>query len=321
MSVKVLALAEHKNEKLSHVSFELFSVARKIGGELTTMILAENAAELAKELAAHGGGKVAAVSNPGFKYFNDSVYCKAITELIGKYQPNLVLIPATFYGKALAARLAAANGAAMVSDITGLAAEGDRIVFTRPSYGGNVIANVAGVSGKLTVATVRPKVFDESREGAGEVISETVSDAVFNVKSSVKEMVVESGQSVNITEADVIVAAGRGIRGPENLALVEGLAKAVGGAVGASRAIVDAGWIQYRFQIGQTGKTVNPKLYFALGISGAIQHLVGMQTSRTIVAVNRDKEAPIFKIASYGIVGDLFEIVPALTRKFESVRS
>ncbi len=321
MSARVLSIAEHKNGKLSHISYELISVAKKIGGELMTAVMAENASDMANDLAAHGGGKVLSVSNAGFKYFNDSAYCKAVTELISKHQPTLVLVPATFYGKALGGRLAAANGAAMVSDITGITADGDNVVLTRPSYGGNVIANITGTSGKLTIASIRPKVFDESKEGAGEVVEESVSEAVFDVKSAIKDIVVESGQSVNLTEADVIVSVGRGIRGPENLALIENLAKAVGGAVGASRAIVDAGWIQYRHQIGQTGKTVNPKLYFALGISGAIQHLVGMQTSRTIVAVNRDKDAPIFKIASYGIVGDLFEIVPALTKKFESANA
>ena len=206
----------------------------------------------------------------------------------------------------------------MASDITGLKADGDKITVTRPAYGGNVLVDLGNKEGKIFFMTVRPKVFNEATGGDGEVVAETVADTAFEAKTEVKENVVDSGQSINLTEADVIVAAGRGIRGEENLPVIQKLADAVGAGIGASRAIVDTGWIAYSHQVGQTGKTVNHKLYFAIGISGAIQHLVGMQTSKTIVAINRDKDAPIFNIASYGIVGDLFEIVPALTEKFES---
>jgi electron transfer flavoprotein alpha subunit len=318
MSVKILTVAEQKNGKLSNVSYELISVAKKIGGEIMTACLAESADGIAGELAARGGGRVLAVSNPTLKYFNDDIYAKVISELIKKHQPQLVIGPATFYGKALFGRLAALNDGAMVSDITALNPDGDTITATRPTYGGNIIADISGDGGKTLFVTVRPKIFDKSKDGDGEVVAEAIDASFFESKAEVKEMVVDTGQSVNLAEADIIVSAGRGIRGEEHLPLVQKLANALGAALGASRAIVDTGWIAYSHQVGQTGKTVNPKLYFAIGISGAIQHLVGMQTSKTIVAVNRDKDAPIFNIASYGIVGDLFEIVPALTAKFEA---
>ncbi|MEW5922491.1 MAG: electron transfer flavoprotein subunit alpha/FixB family protein [Candidatus Zixiibacteriota bacterium] len=319
MPVKVLTIAEQKDGKLSNISFELISVAKKTGGEIMTACLGEAAETLAGALASHGGGKVLAVSNPALKYFNDEIYAGVISALIKKYQPQLVIGPATFYGKALMARLAAVNDGAMASDITGINANGEVITITRPAYGGNVIVDlVSNANRKPFFITVRPKVFEESKGGDGEVAAETMDGGLFQSKANVKEMIAETGTSINLNEADIIVSAGRGIRGAENLPLIQKLADSLGAAVGASRAIVDAGWIEYRFQVGQTGKTVNPKLYFAIGISGAIQHLVGMQTSKTIVAVNRDKDAPIFNIASFGIVGDLFEIVPALTAKFEA---
>lgn len=317
MAIKVLTVAEQKDGKLSNISFELISVAKKVGGEIMTACLGDAAETPAGTLVSHGGGKVLTVSNPALKYYNDEVYARVITSLIKKYQPQLVIGPATFYGKALLARLAALNDGAMASDITAIRAEGDVITVTRPAYGGNVIVDLAkNADGKAFFITVRPKVFEESKEGDGEVVAETIDAALFQSKVTVKEMITETGTSVNLNEADIIVSVGRGIRGHENLPIIQKLADSLGAAVGASRAIVDAGWIEYRYQVGQTGKTVNPKLYFAVGISGAIQHLVGMQTSKTIVAINRDKDAPIFNIASFGIVGDLFEIIPALTAKF-----
>ncbi|MEW6411598.1 MAG: electron transfer flavoprotein subunit alpha/FixB family protein [Candidatus Zixiibacteriota bacterium] len=315
--MKIFTIATQKDGKLLAASYELIEAAKSLGGEVFTAILAEDAKPMASDLAARGGGKVLAVSAPQFRYFNDDIYVKTLSQLIAKYSPDVIIGSASFYGKALFARLAAAMDAPMVSDITALTLKGDKLTATRPSYGGSVIAEVVNNSDKPFLATVRMKVYPESKDGAGEVVEERVDGSVFESKMVVKEAKVESSGAVNLTEADVIVAAGRGLKGGENLPMVQDLANVLKGAFGASRAIVDAGWTAYSNQVGQTGKTVNPKLYIAVGISGAIQHLVGMQTSRTIVAVNKDKDAPIFNIATYGIVGDAFEIVPALTKKFK----
>ena len=316
--MKILAVALQKDGKLVPSSFELIEVAKSLNGELTSLILAENAGPLAEELASRGGGKVLAVSNPSLKYFNDEIYVKVIKALSSKYSPDLVLGTASFYGKALFGRLAASCHGAMVSDVSSIATNDDKLVATRLTYGGSVVSKVGKNAEGPFFVTVRPKIYAESKDGAGEVVEESVDSSTFEARMTVKEMKLESGGAVSVTEADVIVSAGRGIKGPENLPMMQELANSLGAALGASRAIVDAGWIPYSHQVGQTGKTVNPKLYMAVGISGAIQHLVGMQTSGTIVAVNKDKEAPIFNIANYSIIGDAMELVPALTKKFKA---
>ncbi|UCG62428.1 MAG: electron transfer flavoprotein subunit alpha/FixB family protein [Candidatus Zixiibacteriota bacterium] len=317
--MKIFTVALQKDGKLLAGSYELIEAAKSLGGEIYTAILAEDASSLASELASRGGGNVLVVSHPQLKHYNDDVYVKVLSSLIAKYSPNVVLGPASFYGKALFGRLAAAMDAPMASDVTAISQNGDSLTATRPSYGGSVIAQVANAdSSKPFFVTIRMKIYPESKDGAGEVVQESVDEALLTSNMTIKEVKAESAGSVNLTEADVIVSAGRGIKGTENIPMVKDLANVLKGAFGASRAIVDAGWTEYSNQVGQTGKTVNPKLYIAIGISGAIQHLVGMQTSKTIVAVNKDKDAPIFNIATYGIVGDAFEIVPALTEKFKA---
>ncbi len=316
--MKILTVALQKDGKLASASFEAIEAARSLGGEIYTAVLAAETGPLAEQLTRRGGGKVLAISHPALGFYNDEIYTRVLTELIGKYQPELVLGPATFYGKALFSRLAACNGGCMASDATGLTLDNNKLVVTRPSYGGSVITSLTADNGQPFFVTLRPKIYPEAAEGTGEIVNEVVAPSCFQTATTVRETKVESGGTLNLAEADVIVSAGRGIKGPENVKLVQDLANALGAAFGASRAIVDAGWTQYSFQVGQTGKTVNPKLYVAVGISGAIQHLVGMQTSKTIVAINKDKDAPIFNIANYGIVGDLFEVVPALTKKFQA---
>ncbi len=315
--MKTLIVALQKDGKLISSSLELIEAAKSLGGEILTAILAEHAEQLASELASRGGGKVLAVSDARLKYFNDELYTRVIGELIEKYNPDVVLGTATFYGKALFSRLAAAIGGPMASDAVKIALEGDQLVVTRPHYGGAVLSDLVNNDGKPFFVTLRPKVYPESKDGSGEVVTETVSAVGSETRMTVKEVKSEAGGTVNLTEADVIVSAGRGLKGAEHLGMVKELASVLGGAFGASRAIVDASWTEYANQVGQTGKTVNPKLYIAIGISGAIQHIVGMRSSGTIVAVNKDKDAPIFSIANYGIVGDAFEIVPALTKKFK----
>ena len=317
--MKILNVALQKDGKLVGSSFELIEAAKQLGGEIYTVVLAEDASNIANDLASRGGGKVLAVSDSSLKYFNDEIYVKVISSLVEKYSFDLILGSATFYGKALFSRLAATLDAPMVSDATNIALESDNPVVTRPSYGGSVIAEVVAKENSSPLCvTLRMKIYPESTEGNGEVITESVDSSLFKAGTTVKEMKVESAGALNLTEADIIVAAGRGLKGAENLTMIQDLADSLGGAMGASRAIVDAGWIAYSHQVGQTGKTVNPKLYIAVGISGAIQHLVGMQTSGYIVAVNKDKDAPIFNVSTYGIVGDALEIVPVLTNKFKS---
>lgn len=315
--MKVLIIALHKNGKPISGAYELIQAAKAVSNELYTIVLGEEATGPAQALASRGAGKVLAVSKPIFKYFNEEAYVCAISEVISKYRPEIVLAPATLSGKAMMSRLAALNGGCMASEATGLAVEGGQIVATRSHYGGSVVSKLTKNGATPFFVSIRLKVFPESREGTGEVINEIIDDSKIVAKSKVIESKIEAQGEVSLTEADVIVSAGRGIKGPEHVPIILELAKAVGGAFGASRAIVDAGWVPYSHQVGQTGKTVNPKLYIAVGISGAIQHLVGMRTSGTIVAINKDKDAPIFNVSNYGIVGDAFEIVPALTAKFK----
>jgi len=316
--MKVIAVALQKEGKLASVSWELLEAAKTLNGELYTVIMAEQAEPLASELASRGGGKVLAVSHPSLRYYNDEIYADVLTTLLAKYPPDVVLGPATFYGKALFARLAAKNHAPMASDVSELALQDGKVVVTRSHYGGSVVSRIVADSDRPFFVTLRPKIYPESREGSGEVITETADVPSAPPRTVVKGVKAETAGAVSLTEADIIVSAGRGLKGPEHLPMVKELADALGAAFGASRAIVDAGWVPYSHQVGQTGKTVNPKLYIAVGISGAIQHLVGMRTSKTIVAINKDKEAPIFSVATYGIVGDAFEIVPALTKKFKA---
>jgi len=316
--MKTLVIALQKDGKILPGSFELIEAAKGLGGEISTLLPADNAESLASELASRGGGKVLAVSHESLKAFNDDIFGKVCSQIVGKLKPNVVLVAASAYGKALTARLAAMHGGLMASDAIGLTADGDKVIATRPSFGGSVISDVNANGDSPFFITVRGKIFAESTEGAGEVVAEAVEAACFESKMAVKDVKVTSGGAVSLNDADIIVSAGRGLKAEENIPLVQDLSDALGAAFGASRAIVDAGWVPYSSQVGQTGKTVNPKLYFAIGISGAIQHLVGMRSSQTIVAVNKDKDAPIFNVANYGIVGDALEIVPALTTRFKS---
>ncbi len=315
--MKILIIGMQREGKVSGTTYELIEAAKGLGGEITSVLLAENAADIAQEVAKRGGGKVLAISHPSLKHYNDEIYTKVLTEIVSKYSPDLVIGPASFYGKALMARLAAKNGGAMASDCNGISADGDKVKVTRGSYGGSVISTISSNGNSPFFVSIRPKIFNESTEGGGEFVLESVSDDAFKARMEVKQAGAQAAGQVSLTEADRIVSAGRGLKGPENLDMVKDLAKSLGAAFGASRAIVDAGWTEYANQVGQTGKTVNPKLYIAVGISGAIQHLVGMRTSQTIVAINKDKDAPIFNVANYGIVGDAFDVVPALTKKFK----
>ena len=318
--LKVLVFAQKKGSTLLGASLEALTAGRtladKLGGKLGALVVGSGTDALAKAAISCGADVCYTVENTALDQFQDDAYAQIIVELVKSKSPQIVLGTANVYGKSLFGRVAGLLGASLAADCNQVDIDsGGKLSVTRPAYGGKVYLTVQFKS-TPQIATLRPKVFaeakyDPARSGAVEAFATTAKSQLI-----VETGAAGSGGEITLAEADIIVAGGRGLKEPANFKLIKDLADAVGGAVGASRAVVDAGWIQYKHQVGQTGRTVNPKLYFALGISGAIQHLVGMQSAGTIVAVNRDADAPIFNVATYGIVGDLFEIVPALTEKF-----
>jgi len=317
--MKTLIFAELKEGRLPSTAAELFTFAQSLGAsETSAVVLGENAEEAAKELGRLGAKTIYTFSDPKLKFFVDEAYASLVSKVIAEAKPDLILGAATFTGKALFPRLAANLKFPLITDVSKVESNSPPVVV-RPSYGGNVYQKIK-LEKTPALLTARPKSFPAARPDLsknGEIKTGAVDWSGLNVRTSVLEKVKEEAQTLNLGDADIIVSGGRGLREPANFSLVRELAAAVVGAVGASRAVVDAGWIPYAHQVGQTGRTVNPKLYFACGISGAIQHLVGMQSAGIIVAINRDKDAPIFSVATYGIVGDLFEIIPALTKVFK----
>ncbi|MCX6357122.1 MAG: electron transfer flavoprotein subunit alpha/FixB family protein, partial [Candidatus Aureabacteria bacterium] len=269
--------------------------------------------------------RVFVIQSDALEEFNDESYARLLTKLIREQRPEIVLAGATCIGRALIPRVAVELRTGLTADCTGLdIQEGTgHLLQTRPAFGGNIMATILCNRHRPQMATVRHKVMkalpaDEAR--AGEVVRVPVAGEECESRLAVLKSVEEVAETINITEADIIVSGGRGVGGKEKFSVVCDLARALGAAVGASRSAVDAGWVPYSYQVGQTGKTVQPKLYVACGISGAIQHLVGMQSSDIIIAVNKDPDAPIFKVATYGLVGDLFEIIPRLIREIQRRR-
>jgi electron transfer flavoprotein alpha subunit len=323
----ILTYAETKEGRLSPVAKEAVGVARKLADEkswkVTAVLIGDNVKSLADELIRVGADKVIVCQSPQLANFVDESYCKILTSIAHSENPAVIFGGATFEGKFLFARLAVALSSGVAADITGIEWDGDNILATRPAYGGKALIKISPAGPGPQMATLRPKAFPDPEpiEGrAGETGELPFDETKFSSRARIVKHVSEGAQEVSLTDADIIVSGGRGLREPANFKLIRELAAALGGAVGASRATVDAGWIPYSYQVGQTGKTVNPKLYIACGISGAIQHLVGMQSSRTIVAINRDSEAPIFKVATYGVVGDIFEILPKLTERLKQIK-
>jgi electron transfer flavoprotein alpha subunit len=323
----VWVVAEQRNGEIHGVTFELLGrgreLARSLDAPLSAVLLGHGVEPLATELIARGADTVHVVDEPELAHFLDEPYARAVAELVLRHRPEIVLSGATSIGRSLIPRVAVQIHTGLTADCTGLAIDDQEglLLQTRPAFGGNIMATIACPNHRPQMATVRHKVMkpldpDPARTGA--VVREDLPRGLLASRAEFVEFVKDLTQTINIAEADVIVSGGRGMGGPESFALLEELAAVVGGAVGASRAAVDAGWIPYSHQVGQTGKTVQPKLYIACGISGAVQHLAGMQSSRTIVAINKDPDAPIFKHATYGIVGDLFEVVPALTKRLRA---
>ncbi len=323
----VWILAEQKNNKVQSVSYELLNKGRELADELkvdlTAVLLGSSVKQEAQCLIHRGADKVIIVENTILNHYQSGPYSAVITEIIKKYKPEIILAGATTIGRSLVPRLAIKLNTGLTADCTALEIDkkSKLLLQTRPAFGGNIMATIMCQKHRPQMATVRHKVFAEAKEDEnrkGEIIEEKVSSELLNTDIILKDIIEEIEETVNITEADIIVAAGRGIGSRENITLIEELAKALNGAVGASRSIVDAGWVPYSHQVGQTGRTVCPKLYIACGISGQIQHLVGMQSSDVIIAINKNPDAPIFKVANYGVVGDLFKIIPALIKSIQS---
>jgi electron transfer flavoprotein alpha subunit len=312
----ILTFAEQRDGKLRRASLEVVSEAKRqaeaVGGTVSTVVVGPGTEPLAAELASYGAEKVHVFDDPALGPYATEAWARAVASVVEETKPAVVLFPMTSMGKDLAPRVAAKADAGLASDCVALEAKDGRLTARRPMYAGKAYATVAW-EGEPQMASLRPNVFplaspDASRKA--EVVKGT-ADTSSRAKVTSTESTAQG--KIELTEAQIIVSGGRGLKGPENFPLVTNLADVMGAAVGASRAVVDAGWVEHQMQVGQTGKTVSPSLYIACGISGAIQHLAGMSTSKYIVAINKDPDAPIFKVANYGILGDVFEVLPRLT--------
>ncbi len=299
----------------------LGEAARLSGGNVEAVWLTDKASEVGlKQLGEWGATKVWLVENAALAPYRGEVWAPVITELAGKESPKAIFGAVTSRQRELLARVAARLGVGLCADAVALEMDGDRLIGTRPVYAGKLLSKVAWAKSPW-VATLRPNVFRPAESEAGktaQVEKPSVTIPAATMKFVERREEASTGLP-ELAEAETVISGGRGMKGPENYVILEELGHVIGAAVGASRAAVDAGWRPHRFQIGQTGRTISPKLYLGFGVSGAIQHLAGMRTSKVIVAVNKDPEAPIFKIADYGIVGDLFEVVPALTQEFKKL--
>jgi caffeyl-CoA reductase-Etf complex subunit CarE len=316
------------------VGYELSSEGRKLasnlGVPLSGVLIGNNVKKNFTEAFEYGLDKIYCIDNPVFLNQIDDIYAKALVQIIDKYKPEIFLAGATSFGRSLVPKVAAIIKTGLTADCTALAIDEKKKILlqTRPTFGGNVLATIVTKDSRPQMATVRPHVMEKKKTVIAEgnenpdtkVEFINIDESKFKTKYKLISTEKEAGENINITDYDVIVSGGRGLGGSDSFALLKELADLLGGVVGASRAAVDSNWISYPHQVGQTGKTVNPKLYIACGISGAIQHLAGMQTSDLVIAINKDPEAPIFKIANYGIVGDLFEVVPKLIRKIKMGR-
>ncbi len=324
----VWVYAEWRDGAVHSVSHELLSAGRvladKKGVELGAVLLGSGISEdTARELVSYGADNVYVVDRPELAKFTDEIYSNVLVELIKQKRPEILLAGATSIGRSFVPRVAASLQTGLTADCTelGISPEG-LLLQTRPAFGGNIMATIICPNSRPQMATVRPKVMrPEKREGyEGEVERVNLPESCFRGRVEVLEVIPEKDQTGRLTEADVIVTGGRGLRKAENFAIVEELANLVNGAVGASRGAVEEGWIAPSHQVGQTGRTVAPALYVAVGVSGAIQHLVGMQGSKVIIAVNKDPHAPIFDVATYGVIADLFDFVPALIKRIRRER-
>ncbi len=321
----ILVFLEQRDGRVRPVSREALGAAQRLAADLGGPVVGVCAAAADPGLAAlgeAGAERVLLATDPAFGVYDAGGYATAVVAAVEQVKPAAVVFGASAMGKDLAPRVAARLSVGLASDCTALEVTGGRLVATRPVYAGKAVQKVAFTRSPALVS-LRPKIFTPGSGGTGAAAVEPLAvryDAATN-RARVTEVLAASGGKADLTESEVIVSGGRGLKGPEHFPLIEQLADALGATVGASRAVVDAGWRPHSEQVGQTGKTVSPKLYVAVGISGAIQHLAGMSSSRCIVAINKDPEAPIFKVADYGVVGDLFEVVPALTEAVKKLNA
>ena len=325
----IMIYAEFRHGKLVPVSFELLGIGRQLADQqnvpLTAVLLGSGLGDAARDLVSYGADFVYQVDDPALENFTDEIYGNILEDVARQLKPEVILAGATAIGRSFIPLVATSLATGLTADCTNLTIrpEDGVLLQTRPAFGGNIMATIECPHTRPQMATVRSRVMkaaEQDLDRKGEIIDYQPKPERLRSKVKVLRSVLEEQDQVNITEGDIIVAGGRGLDNGKGFDLIKQLADAVDGAVGASRAAVDSEWIAYSHQVGQTGKTVNPKLYIACGISGAIQHVVGMQSSETIVAINKDADAPIFDVATYGIVGDLFEVLPKLIEKIEERR-
>jgi len=300
-------------------------MAGKQGGALVAVVIGSGVDEAVKAASEHGADKVIVVDGPEYKHYTTDAYAIALCTLVEKYGPTSMLIGATNNGRDLGPRVSCRLHTGLTADCTALDIDEEtgNVAWTRPAFGGNLMATIICPNHRPQIGTVRPGVFKKGEAGAAsaEIVKEDLHVPADQIRTQVIELIKEmGGENVDLEGAEIIVSGGRGVGGPEGFDTIKALADTLGATVGASRAAVDAGWIAHAHQVGQTGKTVGPKLYIACGISGAIQHLAGMSGSDVIVAVNKDPDAPIFDVADYGVVGNLFEVLPVLVDEIKKVR-
>jgi len=321
--MKILAFAEQRQGSFKKSAFEVTKAARSVAdllnAELVALVIGSGVESIASQLGGFGAARVVVVDDPRLALYSTTAYTKIVAEIARKERSSILVLPASQMGKDLSPRVAVRLNAGVAADCIAWKIEGGEIIATRPVYAGKALTDVK-ITSDIKIFTLRPNVFTAGSSNGAAAMVEKASIELHDgdFRARVIETKVATGRP-DVTEAAIIVSGGRGLKGPENFHLVEELADAFGAAVGASRAVVDAGWRPHDEQVGQTGKTVSPTLYVACGISGAVQHLAGMSSSKYIVAINKDKDAPIFQAADYGIVGDVFEILPALTREVKKV--
>ncbi len=324
----VWVFAEQKDGVISSITYELLGEGRKLADQLKmnlcAVLLGDRISGKASELIQRGADRVYVADKSELAFFRDEPYAAVLIELVRRHKPAIMLCGATTVGRSLVSRVAVSVYTGLTADCTGLGIDPEtgNLLQTRPAFGGNIMATIISPNYRPQMATVRHKVMKEAEVDAGrkgEVLIEELAAELLKARTERVKFVPEVETTMNIAEANIIVSGGRGLQAPENFSLIRELAEVLKAGVGSSRAAVDAGWIPYSHQVGQTGKTVCPTIYIACGISGQIQHLAGMSSADMIVAINKDPDAPIFKAATYGIVGDLFKIVPLLTREFRKV--